>query len=169
MLEEVVSLNNTMPTFKDTKKRSLLKTLWEKEKTQVSQTNFNFSAKFNLSSANAFNLDQSKYLSSGKELNPLPKLHFFVSCINPFLNKPLCLCVCCKSLWKHCGKRRNCSWRAISPFPTVFSTLFEIFLTFSSELKLLSDNAFSLEESKICHLGKGYLLTITQNLIGQMA
>ena len=23
--------------------------------------------------------------------------------------------------WKHCGKRRNCSWRAISPFPTVFS------------------------------------------------
>ena len=23
---------------------------------------------------------------------------------------------------KHCGKRRNCSLRAISPFPTVFST-----------------------------------------------
>ena len=23
--------------------------------------------------------------------------------------------------WKHCGKRRNCSLRAISPFPTVFS------------------------------------------------
>ena len=22
---------------------------------------------------------------------------------------------------KHCGKRRNCSYRAISPFPTVFS------------------------------------------------
>ena len=22
---------------------------------------------------------------------------------------------------KHCGKRRNCSWRAISPFPSVFS------------------------------------------------
>ena len=22
---------------------------------------------------------------------------------------------------KHCGKRRNCSLRAISPFPTVFS------------------------------------------------
>ena len=26
--------------------------------------------------------------------------------------------------WKHCGKRRNCSIRAISPFPTVFSTHF---------------------------------------------
>ena len=23
--------------------------------------------------------------------------------------------------WKHCGKRKNCSLRAISPFPTVFS------------------------------------------------
>ena len=22
--------------------------------------------------------------------------------------------------WKHCGKRRNCSWQAIPPFPTVF-------------------------------------------------
>ena len=33
------------------------------------KTNFNFSAKFNLSSAGAFNLDQSKNLSSGKELN----------------------------------------------------------------------------------------------------
>ena len=24
---------------------------------------------------------------------------------------------------KHCGKRRNCSWRAISPFPSVFKRL----------------------------------------------
>ena len=23
---------------------------------------------------------------------------------------------------EHSGKRRNCSWRAISPFPTMFST-----------------------------------------------
>ena len=26
-----------------------------------------------------------------------------------------------KRLKKHCGKRRNCSLRAISPFPTLFS------------------------------------------------
>ena len=26
---------------------------------------------------------------------------------------------------KHCGKRRNCSLRAISPFPTVFSACFQ--------------------------------------------
>ena len=57
--------------------------------------------------------------------------------------------------WKHCGKRRNCSWRAISPFPTVFSTHLENFLPFSSNLKLSSANSFSLEESKLHRLGKG--------------
>ena len=30
------------------------------------------------------------------------------------------------SFWKHCGKRRNCSSRAISSFPTMFSTQSEI-------------------------------------------
>ena len=29
-----------------------------------------------------------------------------------------------QAFWKHCGKRRNYSQRAISPFPTVFSTCF---------------------------------------------
>ena len=43
--------------------------------------------------------------------------------------------------WKHCVKMRNCS-----PFPTVFSTLFENFLPFLSDLKLLPANSFSLEE-----------------------
>ena len=56
---------------------------------------------------------------------------------------------------KHCGKRRNCLLRAISPFPTVFSTRFNNFLPFSSNLKLSSANAFSLEESKICRLVMG--------------
>ena len=58
---------------------------------------------------------------------------------------------------KHFGKRRNCSSRAISPFPTVFSHSvdFENFLPFSSNLKLTSANSFTLEESKVCHLGKG--------------
>ena len=57
--------------------------------------------------------------------------------------------------WKHCGKRRNRSKRAISPFPTVFSTLLIHFLLFSSSLKLSFANSFSLEESKICRLGNG--------------
>ena len=44
---------------------------------------------------------------------------------------------------------------AISPFPTEFSTRLDSFLPFSSNLKLSSANSFSLEESKICRLGKG--------------
>ena len=39
-------------------------------------------------------------------------------------------------------------------FP-VFSTRFNNLLSFPSNLKLLSANSFSLEESKNCHLGKG--------------
>ena len=39
-------------------------------------------------------------------------------------------------------------------FPTVFSTRSKTFLLFSSNLKLLSANSFSLEVSKIRHLGK---------------
>ena len=37
----------------------------------IPKTNFNSSAKFYFLSANAFNLDQSKNLSFGKELNDL--------------------------------------------------------------------------------------------------
>ena len=59
---------------------------------------------------------------------------------------------------KHCGKRRNCSLRAIFPFPTVFSTHLDNFLPFLSNLKLSSANSFSLEESKICHLVMGLKL-----------
>ena len=48
-------------------------------------------------------------------------------------------------LWKHYGKRRNCSWRAISYFPTVFffffDTLLENFLPFSSNLTLSFANS----------------------------
>ena len=41
------------------------------------------------------------------------------------------------------------------PLPTVFSTRFENFLPFSSNLKLLSVDCFTLEEFKIYCLGKG--------------
>ena len=50
---------------------------------------------------------------------------------------------------------RNCSKRAISPFPTVFSVLLKNYLPFSPKLKLSSANSFNLEEFKICCLGKG--------------
>ena len=45
----------------------------------------------------------------------------------------------------------------MSPFPKVSCTLYENFQPFSSKLNLSSANSFSLEESKICHLGKGYM------------
>ena len=44
--------------------------------------------------------------------------------------------------------------RAISPFSTLFSTYLGNFLPFSSNSKLSPANSFSLEESKICRLGK---------------
>ena len=64
--------------------------------------------------------------------------------------------------WKHCRERKNCSSRAISPFPTVFSTLFENFLPFSASLKLSSANSFSLKESKICRLGPCFYVSSVQ-------
>ena len=60
-----------------------------------------------------------------------------------------------QAFWKHCGKRRNCSQRAIFSFPTVFSTRLDNFLPFSSYLELSSAKSFSLEESKICRLVMG--------------
>ena len=39
---------------------------------------------------------------------------------------------------KHCGKKRNCLYQAILPFPTVFSICLENFLTFSLNLNLSS-------------------------------
>ena len=41
------------------------------------------------------------------------------------------------------------------PFPIVFSTCFDNFVPFSSNLQLSSANYFNLEESKICHLVMG--------------
>ena len=89
-----------------------------------------------------FNLDKSKILSSGNGLTLSQTTRgFYVSAVQVFR--------------KHCGKRRNCSQQAISSFPSVFSTLLENFLPFSSNSKLSSANSLSLEESKICCLGKG--------------
>ena len=85
-----------------------------------------------------------------------PKCVYFVWALNPFPKQALVFtCLQYKSFEKRCGKRRNCSWWAISPFPTVFSTRLDNFLPFSSNLELLPANSFSLEGSNICRLGKG--------------
>ena len=46
-------------------------------------------------------------------------------------------CLQYKSFCKHCGERRNCWLRAISPFPSVFSTCLDNFLPFSSNPEIV--------------------------------
>ena len=60
---------------------------------------------------------------------------------------------------KHCGKRRNCMLRAVSPYPHCCLPCCISFL-FSSNSKLSSVNSFSLEESKICCLEKHYYICV---------
>ena len=79
---------HTIPTFNTSGKESLRKHCGKRRKcwlpafspfptmfSTLPETNFNFSAKFNLSSANAFNMIKSKILSFGKEL----KLSYFAT------------------------------------------------------------------------------------------
>ena len=103
-------------------------------------TYFSFQMHFKMLSAICFNLDRSKILSSGKWV----KLPFSVDTLMRVLTHSHTMMPFDAS-----GKR------AISPFPTVFSTHLDDFLLFSSSLKLSSANSFSLEESKICHLVMG--------------
>ena len=72
--------------------------------------------------------------------------------INPFPNKPWFLRVCSMSLENTAGKGEIASDKQFLLFPQCF---LENFLPFSSSSKLSSANPFSLEESKICRLGKG--------------
>ena len=84
-----------------------------------------FSIKMKLSSANSFNLDESKIFLFGKELTHYQMTNFRLFQIERLFRRQF-------RIWrkwqkviqtstKHCGKRRNRSFRAISPFSTVFS------------------------------------------------
>ena len=59
-----------------------------------------------------------------------------------------------KSFENNVGKGDNLL-PTISPFSIGFPTLLDNSMPFSSNLKLSSANSFTLEESKICRLGKG--------------
>ena len=67
-----------------------------------------------------------------------------ITCNEQFLLFPLCLLPFLRTFIK----------LVISPFSTVFSTLLENFLPFSSNLELSSANSFTLEKSRIGCLGK---------------
>ena len=73
----------------------------------------------------------------------------------PLPNKPWSLRVCHTSLLKTLWEKEKLLVTSNLSFPTVFSTCLKSFLSNSTNLKLLSANSLSLEESKICRLGKG--------------
>ena len=60
--------------------------------------------------------------------------------------------------WKKLWEKEKLLVTSNFSFSTVFTTHLESFLPFSSNSKMSSANSFSLEESKICCLGKGELL-----------
>ena len=60
-----------------------------------------------------------------------------------------------QDFWKHCGKGEIARNEQFLLFRQCFLPICMDFLPFSSNLKLSSANSFSLEESKICCLGKG--------------
>ena len=76
--------------------------------------------------------------------------------LDPFPNKPWFLRVCRKGLLKTLRKKREIARNEqFLFFSKVFSFRFESFLPFSLNIKLSSANSFSLEDSKMCRLGKG--------------
>ena len=58
---------------------------------------------------------------------------------------------------KHCEKRRNCSSQAISPFLTMFSTLYGTYFSFQMHFKMSSAICFNLDQSNILSSGNGIL------------
>ena len=81
-----------------------------------------------------------------------------INIFNPFGDKLLFLCVCSVSLFKILSEEEKLLVTSNFSFS---HRVFYYFLPFSSNLELSSANSFSLEESKICRLGKGLYLKLT--------
>ena len=75
--------------------------------------------------------------------------------INPHIIV-VCNLVCRISILKTMWEKEKWLVTSYFSFPTVFSSRVENFMSFSSNLELSSANSFSLEESKICLLLKGF-------------
>ena len=91
-----------------------------------------------------------------KGIQTLKIVFFFFFFLNPFPNKPWFLRVCSTShLKKQREKEKLPRDEQFLLFPQCFLHIWRNFLPFSSNLKLSSVYSFSLEESKICRLGKG--------------
>ena len=139
--------SQTSPSFLCVCCTNLLKTLWKKEELVVT-SNFSFSfscsvfypsgeflqfsSNLKMSPANSCSLENSKF-PFGKGLTSFINTiltHYQTTNFRLFQTERVCRRQF--QIWqkwkkiiqtgrKHCGKRRNCLLRAISPFPTVFS------------------------------------------------
>ena len=80
----------------------------------------------------------------------------FCDDFNPFPNKPWFLHVCSTGLFENTvGKGEIARYEQFLLFPLCFSTCSESSVSFSTIFKWSSANSLSLEESKLCRLGKG--------------
>ena len=76
--------------------------------------------------------------------------------LKPFPKQALVLPVCSSSLLNTLWKKEKSLVMSNFYFSHSVFHPFGNFLQFSSNMKLLSANSFTLEESKICRLGKDY-------------
>ena len=60
-------------------------------------------------------------------------------------------------LWKRCDKRRNCSWWAISPLATMFSTLFNDYTLICGDISHFCQYVFKVVSCIIVVCGKGLI------------
>ena len=120
-------------------KRNLLKTLQEKEKMLL--TSFFF-------------FSHNVVYPIMEKLHHLSHIKISSHAFNPFQNKTWFLHVCSRSSLKTLRQKEKLLLRAISPFPSVFSTCSESFLPFSSNSKMSSANSFSIDQSKIMLFAK---------------
>ena len=81
---------------------------------------------------------------------------FYLTPFNSFPNKPWFLHVCSTSLLKTLREKEKLLVTGNFSFSHSVFHRFEELSSFFINLKLLSANSFSLEESKICCLGNGY-------------
>ena len=87
-----------------------------------------------------------------KQLSSWPPLG-----LKPFPNKPLILHVCSASLLKTLCEKEKLLVTSNFSFSQYFLPFQRTFHRFLSNSKLSSANSFSLEESKICRLGRSYV------------
>ena len=60
--------------------------------------------------------------------------------------------------WKYCGKRRSCSWWAISHFATILSTLFTSYTCIYRDIQYFDMAFFKVDCYRFIVCGKGFIL-----------